>query len=165
MRCLRAGTEIIIEAILMVSSKSGVQMDVENETSKFRLGALFLAVLGASILLNLSYLYDEPFDGWVSVGLPVALSLGFVGSAWNYRLLRLIGWISVAVFMLVELISIVPGEEYTLGGPGSPPGPTPHLLPHNIIVLRTFLFVGGAILLALCYWWAGQPRRRSSNDN
>ncbi len=149
----------------MLSSKNGVQMDVENKTSGVRLGALLLAVIGASILLNLSYLYDEPFDGWVSVGLPVALSLGFVGSAWNYRWLRLIGWISVAVFVLVELISVVPGEEYTLRGPGSPPGPTPHLLPHNIIVLRTLLFVGGAILLALCYWWAGQPSRRSSSNN
>ncbi len=157
--------EITIEVTLLMSYRSGVRMGVESRTRKLRLGALFAVILGDSILLNLSYLYDDPFSGWVLIGIPAALLLGFAGSIWRHRLLRVVGWLAVWLFVFAEIVSTVPGEEYTLGGPRSPPGSVPHLLPKDVLLGRFLLFAASAIALILCYWWAGRPERQSADGN
>src|SRR5581483_6045680 len=102
-------------------------MDVQPPRRRvLQLGSLLLIVVFCSVLLNLPSLYFEPLAIWVLLGVPVALVAGFIGSVWNSKLLRVIGWAGIFVFSLAVLTGSVPGEDYTLGGPGSPPGPVPH---------------------------------------
>ncbi len=140
-------------------------MDAATRVRKLRTWALLLIIVGDSELLNLPSLYYEPFAAWVLVGVPVALLIGFSGSVLGNRLLRIVGWVAVCLFTFAEIVSTIPGEEYTLGGPGSPPGPVPHLLPNDLILRRFVLFSGSAMMLILCYWWAGRSRHESKDSS
>lgn len=141
-------------------------MDVQViSRRKPQLGCLLLIIVFSSVLLNLPTLYFEPLDTWVCVGVPMALLVGFIGSVWKTKVFRVVGWVGVFIFLLVTLTGVRPGEDYTLGGPGSPPGPAPHLISDELAHRRWLLFGGTAAALIACYVWAGRsehPGPRSS---
>ncbi len=135
-------------------------MDAKSRSRRFRLAVLLLVIIGDSILLNVSTLYYEPFAYWILVGIPAGLLCGFWGSVRRVKFLRAVGWLAVCLFTLFEVASTSPGEEYTLGGPGSPPGPVPHLLPHELLRQRLLLFSVSSLVLIVCYWMAGKAEER-----
>lgn len=136
-------------------------MDVQvTSRRKLLFACLLLLVVFSSVLLNLPSLYFEPLDTWVRLGIPTTLLVGLIGSVWANRVFRVVGWVGIVAFSLVTFTAIRPGEDYTLGGPGSPPGPAPHLISDELANRRSLLLGGTAVALIACYVWAGRSERQ-----
>lgn len=66
------------------------------------------------------------------------------------------GWVAIALCSLFLLTGILPGEDYTLGGPGSPPGPAPHFVSGWLVLSRLVVFLGIVVALIVCFRSLGQ---------
>jgi len=126
---------------------------------------LFLVICWCIFLLSYSPLYYEPLPAWVSYGVPILMIAGLLGSIFPSRALRITGWISVCLFALTEIGAVIPGEDYTLGGPESPPGPPPHIIPNNVLIRRLLLLGGSALVLAISYYLARRSNASKSIEN
>jgi hypothetical protein len=145
-------------------SRHGAKMDVGK--NKWATLCLFVLILWSIVLLNYSPLYFEDQANWVRFGLPILMLAGLLGSIYSWRALRIAGWVSVCLFALVELGAVIPGEDYTLGGPGSPSGPAPHIIPNGILFRRLLLLGGSALSLIICFYLAGRSNApKSINDS
>jgi hypothetical protein len=116
----------------------------------------------ATCLLNVPSLFFEPLAYWVRILVPVLFAIGFVGTFRGSKLIRSAGWIGVLLFSLVMLTAVLPGEDYTLGGPGAPPGPPPHLPSHTLVVTRFLAFLAVVVGLMACYGLTGRNPQKTS---
>jgi hypothetical protein len=130
---------------------------VVGKNKLMRIG-LAVAICWCIFLLNYSPLYYEPLAPWMSYGVPLLMLAGLLGSIYASKALRIVGWISVCLFALIEVGAVIPGEDYTLGGPNSPPGLPPHIIPNSILFRRLLLLGGSALLLIIFFYLAGRPR-------
>jgi len=115
---------------------------------------LFFVICWCVTLLNYPPLYYDPQPAWVSYGIPVLMLAGLLNTIFPSRALRVTGWISVCLFTLAEVGAVIPGEDYTLGGPGSPSGPSPHIIPNNVLISRLALLGGSALVLAVSLYFS-----------
>ena len=126
------------------------------------LGLLLVLMALATCLLNVPSLFFEPLAYWVRILVPVLLAIGFAGTLRGASLVRSAGWVGVLLFSLVMLTAVMPGEDYTLGGLGSPPGIPPHIPSHALVVTRILAFLSVIVGLAACYGLVGRSFRKTS---
>jgi len=100
-----------------------------------------LATMVVAVVLNVPGLQYEPLFLWVRIGCPLLLFIGFLGSLYGSRLLRLLGWFGILLFLGCAMAMIFPGEDYTSGGPDGPSLAAPHLVSAQETVLRLILFL------------------------
>jgi hypothetical protein len=122
-----------------------------NNQRKWLLGVLLVLIAGVTCLLNLQSMFFEPVGPWVRIAIPILLSVGFVGSVLGNKSLRLVGWVAIALCALFLLTGAAPGEDYTLGGPDSPAGPSPHFVSGWLVLCRVAVFLALVVSLIVCF--------------
>ena len=127
------------------------------------LGWLLVLMALATCLLNIPGLFFEPLADWVRILVPALFAIGFVGTSRRNKLVRSVGWIGVLLFGLVMLTAVLPGEDYTLGGPSAPLGALPHLPSHSLVVIRLLAFLAVVAGLMVCYGLAGRNAQKTSS--
>jgi hypothetical protein len=121
-------------------------------------------MLIAACLVNISSLFFEPLAYWVRILVPVLLTIGIAGTLRRSKLSRTAGWIGILLFALVMLTNVMPGEDYTLGGPGMPPHDVPpHLVSHQLVVCRYFAFLTVIASLGASYALLGKSAFKRSD--
>lgn len=138
---------------------------MENKAAASRSPSLIIvcvAAVAATLMMNVTALQYEPLDLWVRLVCPLLLLGGIYGSARRSRILRVVGWIGIVIFILCGIQMIIPGEDYISGGPDGPPIAAPRLPTLAETGVRLVAFI--AITAALTYgFWrlkkVGLPRR------
>lgn len=125
------------------------------------LGCLLALMAIATCLLNVPSIFFEPRAYWVRILVPVLFAIGFAGTLRASALVRSVGWIGVLLFSLVMLAAVMPGEDYTLGGPGASAGTPPHLPSRALVVSRLLAFLSVVMGLAACYGLAGRSFKKT----
>ena len=110
------------------------------------LGALLFLTAGVTTLLNVPQLFFEPLFMWARVGIPILLVIGLVGTFLELRLLRLAGWMGIGLFVLVVLVTAIPGEDFTFGSSNPPVAVNGWFL-----FVRLLALVAVALLMAVCF--------------
>jgi hypothetical protein len=116
----------------------------------------------ATCLLNVPSLFFEPLAYWVRILVAILFAIGFVGTLRGSSPVRSAGWIGLLLFGVVMLTAVLPGEDYTLGGPGAPLGTPPHLPSHTLVVARLLAFLAVVVGLMVCYGLAGRNSQMTS---
>lgn len=112
-----------------------------------------ITLVGAALYLNLDIVQFEPLALWARILPPILLVFGLIGSVFEIKLLRAIGWIGLAVFLLVSLMVSFPSEDYILGGPESNRANFPRDVSTMQISLR--LATGVVITILLTWFYHG----------
>src|SRR5262249_35819084 len=115
------------------------------------LGCLLVLIAATALLLNIPGLFFEPLKLWARIGAPILLAAGFIGALLRNKPLRFIGWAGIACLIVLFLGTLMPGEDYTLGGPNDPPMAAPHLVSGAYVVYRLVGFSALSVALIICF--------------
>jgi hypothetical protein len=112
--------------------------------------AVFLLVFAtATIFLNLDAIHFGPLALWTKFLPPTLIAVGALGTVRDIRLLRIAGWVGIALFLLVSLAASFPTEDYLLGGPNDNPADLPRTVSNANSLARVTV---GLAITALLFW-------------
>jgi hypothetical protein len=120
-----------------------------------------VVALAAAVTQNTPGLQFDPLHLWVKILNPLLIFIGLAGSLYNSRVLRILGWLGIALYLGCAVEMIFPGEDYVSGGPNGPPLMAPHLVSAENIALRFVLFMTLIIVLVCSYIKIGKPPNRA----
>jgi hypothetical protein len=118
--------------------------------SKNFVTAAFAAAV-AAITLNVPQFQFDPLMLWVKVTCPILLFIGILGSLYGSRLLWILGWLGILLFIGCTIGMIIPGDDYMSGGMDGPPLTSPIMVSIQEIVLRLVLCILLVVALVTSY--------------
>lgn len=127
------------------------------EENPRRFGAWYLAaLLCAALFLNIDAIHYHPVTAWAKT-VPVILILaGAVGSVKKIPVLRLVGWLGIAMFALISVGISFPTEDYRLGGPDGDLAQVPRETPASLIAAK----LAAAALITMTLSWFHRKKNR-----
>lgn len=117
---------------------------MDNDNRRHRNAPYAISIIIASIFINADAVQFQPLAVWARIIIPALLVAGFLGDKFQNTLLRISGWIGIALFCIAASAAALPGEEYVLGHytNGPPEISNLHILIRLFIALIiTFLLV------------------------
>jgi len=110
---------------------------MDNDKRRRRDTWYAISIIIASIFINADGVQFQPLALWARIIIPVLLVAGFLGNKLQNTLLRIIGWVGIALFCIVASAAALPGEEYVLGHytNGPPEVGTLHILIRLFVAL------------------------------
>lgn len=81
------------------------------ETWSFKVGVIATALVAMTMAISAIHLEDIFLALRISV--PIMILSGFVGAIYKYRILRLVGWVGIIVYVRCAIGMVIPGEDYS----------------------------------------------------
>jgi len=120
-----------------------------NASRKINYVLTLMSGIAVVAILNIRSLQYEPIHLWVRIICPLLLILGIIGSLLDARLIRIMGWLGIGIFVVCGLQMILPGDDYMSGGPSGAPLNIPRLVSPYEIAIRATVFI--AVVTGLVY--------------
>lgn len=126
-------------------------LNEQKALHKNRFVGFLLALLAATIFLNLDALHYQPLQLWARLAPSLFMLVGAVGAARNVKLLTIVGWLGIAAFLIVSTAVSFPTEDYVLGGPNTSMHDVPRDVSSKLILVRVLVGMGLTLLLSHQY--------------
>jgi hypothetical protein len=126
------------------------------------LGSLLLLIAVAVYALNVPGFFWEPLPLWFRITIPGLLIAGFVGTLVYSRILRVVGWISIAWFTLLVLYIVALTDDYIFRGT---PAGLPNVPNAAAFVWRILLVLGISVLLIIFFRRLAKTSTASTSGN
>jgi hypothetical protein len=112
------------------------------------LGGFLLLVAVAACALNVPGFFWEPMTLWLRITIPGLLIAGLVGTLVGSRILRVVGWVGIALFTLLVLFIAFLTDDYIFRGT---PAGLPNVPSATAFAWRILLFLANSVLLITCF--------------
>jgi hypothetical protein len=120
-----------------------------KSSSRNDLVAFISMIVATAVYLNLDMIHFQPLSLWAKTLPPMLLFMGAIGTVRDVKALRYVGWLGIALVLVVLVAASFPTEDYVLGGPDDNPADLPRTVSHLNSLARVSI---GLSITVLLFW-------------